>query len=640
MVEGDNLNGSSEEEPEQGSKSLENTLDDTWRESSASGRIGNYKILKELGRGGMGIVYLAEHKMLGNKVALKVMLGGKSLTGEGIARFYEEARSTAQLSSKLNIARAYDMGEIRDNLYFVMDFIKGSSLDHLIKGGEVTCQRAVDIIEKTADTLNSVHEAGLIHRDLKPGNIIVSEQGEPYIVDFGIVKFLDPEKTSHTRADVRLGTIAYMSPEQAEDPRSVDERSDIYSLGVVLYKTLTNTIPFDFKDKSLFARLKTVVEEDPTPPREHNPDIPESLEQITMKCMAKKPDDRYQTASALADDLKAYREGIYDQSELIVIVDDEPAPQREEFFLTEDGFGFRDVVLYAPDGKPFVEYDEVVIPFESVRKDAGGVFIEAARKYILESHLVLRNKEHLTSEDKEDLAKSFDSTWNSGDSDYVSLYAPIWESGFANLDEVWLSFPLFYHALEWAWKNQDRPEAVRIRESFNEYFIFGTKCVIDNEEPTPRIIHKIKGYGQEVELPTTDSWDESFLRVLTGKRDISHFTEIIDGNFDPYLSHCVDSMGGEASLFSLTSKDSLTGKEGNIKIAFEPMYDFDEYSNGSVRLVRVKLKGGESNIPKTLESITVSTTEPEKKVKSQTKSDFFLTEDGFGFRDVVLYAPD
>jgi serine/threonine protein kinase len=269
---------------------------------------GKYRIKKRLGRGGMAEVYLAEQKSLGRKVAIKLMHAFLLSDQDFLNRFKREARAMASLSHP-HIVSVYDFDTYgEDSYYLVMEYIDGGTLKaHLqelaARKERMPLERVVTLITQTADALAYAHNRGMVHRDIKPGNIMLDgETGKAVLTDFGIVKLLGGQTAAYTMTGALIGTPAYMSPEQALG-KPGDARVDIYSLGVLLFQMTTGKLPFD-ADTPLAVVLKHV--NDPTPlPVSFNPGIPPDLQAVVMKAMAKDPEDRYQTAAELAAALRA-----------------------------------------------------------------------------------------------------------------------------------------------------------------------------------------------------------------------------------------------------------------------------------------------------------------------------------------------
>lgn len=266
-------------------------------------QFGDYRLLEEVGRGGMGVVYRAEQISLNRTVAVKMILKDTLASDSERDRFFAEARATAQLQHP-GIVPVYDVGEIDGRPYFAMQYIQGRTLQDLINSGGLDERQSVRIVESIARAVHFAHENGVLHRDLKPSNILIDEIGHARLTDFGLAKQTDAGE-SLTRTGVVLGTPSYMSPEQASGKMGpISPASDVYSLGSVLYHALTGRPPF--VAKSTMDMLLQVLEQDPPSPRLLNPKIDRDLEMILIRCLQKPPDLRYWSAELLADDLLAY----------------------------------------------------------------------------------------------------------------------------------------------------------------------------------------------------------------------------------------------------------------------------------------------------------------------------------------------
>jgi tetratricopeptide (TPR) repeat protein/tRNA A-37 threonylcarbamoyl transferase component Bud32 len=268
-------------------------------------RVGKYEILDELGRGGMGVVYKARHPGLDRVVALKTLIATGS--PEHVERFLREARSAARMGKHPNLVQVHDVGEEAGVYYFTMEFIEGESFDREIHLKKPDPRRVATVVEQVARGLAQAHAEGIVHRDLKPANILVDGGGRPLVTDFGLAKEVGAGSSVSVAGQV-LGTPAYMSPEQAEGKLdTVGERSDVYGLGTILYEGLTRKPPFEGAGN--IELLRKVTGTDPVPPSRLAPGVPRDLEVICLKCLAKRPDDRYDSAAALADDLKRFLDG-------------------------------------------------------------------------------------------------------------------------------------------------------------------------------------------------------------------------------------------------------------------------------------------------------------------------------------------
>jgi serine/threonine-protein kinase len=267
-------------------------------------QLGQYKLCRPIGSGGMGEVYLAEHQMMKRPVAIKLIRPGKAADKQALARFEREVRATAKLSH-WNTIEIFDYGRTEDGtFYYVMEYLPGLSLSDLVeKHGPLPPARAVHLLMQTCDALSEAHGRGLIHRDIKPGNIFAASRGGYYdvakLLDFGLAKPTSPESVpvQLTQDGSITGSPLYMSPEQALGDHEPDERCDIYSLGAVAYFLLTGRPPFD-GDRPIKVILAHAHDE-VVPPSRLRRDLPSDLEQVVLRCLAKNPDDRFASAMAL-----------------------------------------------------------------------------------------------------------------------------------------------------------------------------------------------------------------------------------------------------------------------------------------------------------------------------------------------------
>jgi beta-lactam-binding protein with PASTA domain/tRNA A-37 threonylcarbamoyl transferase component Bud32 len=266
---------------------------------------GRYEIDSVLGQGGMAKVFRGTDQVLGRTVAIKVLSPQFADDAQFVARFRREAQAAAALNHP-NIVGVFDTGSQGDVNFIVMEYVEGRTLRDVIRGeGPLHPQRAVEIADSVAKALESAHEAGMVHRDIKPGNIMLTSDGEVKVMDFGIARTSTGDTLTQTAAV--LGTASYLSPEQAQG-QSVDLRSDIYSLGCVLYEMVTGRPPFS--GDSPVAIAYKHVKDDPAAPSQINPDVPGDLEAVILKSMAKNPANRYQTAAELRKDLERLMQGV------------------------------------------------------------------------------------------------------------------------------------------------------------------------------------------------------------------------------------------------------------------------------------------------------------------------------------------
>jgi predicted Ser/Thr protein kinase len=269
---------------------------------------GRYRVIKLLGRGGMGSVYLAKDTQLDRQVALKVPYFHADEGPERLKRFNREARLTATLQHP-GICPVYDFGDVNGTPFLTMAFIEGKPLSEIPRGPVWTPTKAATLIRQIALALQEAHERQVIHRDLKPSNIMINPRGEPVVMDFGLARLLERDDQRLTQSGAILGTPSYMSPEQLNgDVKTLGPATDVYSLGVILYELLTDQLPYDGPPALMLA---TILTRTPTPPREIRQDLDPWLEAICLKAMAKKVEDRYPSMAALVADLTAFIRGAY-----------------------------------------------------------------------------------------------------------------------------------------------------------------------------------------------------------------------------------------------------------------------------------------------------------------------------------------
>ncbi len=272
--------------------------------------IAGYQVLQPLGRGGMGVVYLARQTGLNRLVALKLILAGDQAGAEAHTRFRIEAEAVARLNHP-GIVQVYDSGLWHSDPgaslpYLAMEYCAGGSLSTKLAGNPLAAAQAAATTEELAQAMYVAHQAGVVHRDLKPANILLDDKGRHKVADFGLAKNIDAD-VAQTRTGALLGTPAYMAPEQAAGLKDIGPATDIYALGAILYECLTGQPPF--KAATVAGALEQVLHKEPVPPRALQPGVPRDLQTICLKCLQKDPLKRYATALELADDLRAEREG-------------------------------------------------------------------------------------------------------------------------------------------------------------------------------------------------------------------------------------------------------------------------------------------------------------------------------------------
>src|SRR5215472_10540293 len=284
-------------------------------------RLGPYEILTRLGAGGMGEVYLAQDGKLDRKVALKTLPAEVAENQERMRRFVQEAKAAAGLNHP-NIAHVYEIGETDGTHFIAMEFVDGQTLRKLIHGARTDLSKVLRYLQHIAEGLAKAHAAGIVHRDLKPDNIMITRDDHAKILDFGLAKLIEPQQPAstsegasevatailqqHSTPGVILGTAGYMSPEQAQGKTNqIDHRSDIFSFGCILFEAVTGHRAFDGEDS--IDTLNKIIREPVVPITDFRPGAPDHLQRIVRRCLAKDPEDRYQTIKDTAIELRELR---------------------------------------------------------------------------------------------------------------------------------------------------------------------------------------------------------------------------------------------------------------------------------------------------------------------------------------------
>lgn len=265
--------------------------------------LGPYQILEVLGQGGMGTVFRALDAQNNREVALKVMRRSHDSSKETLQRFYEEANTASRLASHKNLVEIYDVGQGQDLVYMAMGLIDGEELSDWLKKPNSDLDTALMLLSGVAEAVEHIHRQGVIHRDIKPQNILIDQDNEPKLMDFGIAKD-EQRQESLTRTGTMMGSLNYMAPEQLEDAKAIDHRADVYSLGAVLYEILTGQPPH--LAGNAVDVMASLMSRDPKRPREINPELSPTLENICLKAMHRDPEQRYQEAIDLMDDIDRF----------------------------------------------------------------------------------------------------------------------------------------------------------------------------------------------------------------------------------------------------------------------------------------------------------------------------------------------
>src|SRR5262249_23468652 len=267
------------------------------------GELGDYELLEEVGRGGQGVVFRARQKSLNRIVALKVIRLGQWASKAHLKRFRLEAEAAARLEHP-GIVPIHEVGERDGSCYFSMKFVEGGQLDEVVRRTPMSIRQAVELIVKVARTVHYAHEHGILHRDIKPGNILLDTKGEPHLTDFGLARLVESESSVTQTLDI-LGTPSYMAPEQAVgNNAAISSATDVYGLGAVLYQLLMGHPPF--AGGTTYETIKLLEETEPRPPPLLNPKVDSDISTICLKCVEKDWKRRSSSALALAEDLERW----------------------------------------------------------------------------------------------------------------------------------------------------------------------------------------------------------------------------------------------------------------------------------------------------------------------------------------------
>src|SRR2546430_2255571 len=263
------------------------------RAAELLGELGDYELLEEVGRGGQGVVFRARQKSLNRTVALKVISLGQWASKAHLKRFRREAEAAASLEHP-GIVPIHEVGERDGSCYFSMKFIEGGQVDEVIRRTPMSIRQAAELIAKVARTVHYAHEHGILHRDIKPGNILLDRKAEPHLTDFGLARLMESESTVTRTLEV-LGTPSYMAPEQAAGNNTeLSTETDVYGLGAVLYQLLTGPPPF--VGGTTYETIKLLLDTEPRPPRSLNAKVDRELSTICLNCLEKYPKRRYDSA--------------------------------------------------------------------------------------------------------------------------------------------------------------------------------------------------------------------------------------------------------------------------------------------------------------------------------------------------------
>jgi eukaryotic-like serine/threonine-protein kinase len=270
--------------------------------TSSERRIGKYLVKRELGRGGMGAVYLAEQPGLGREVAIKELIASAVADPVALKRFFQEAQVMARTSHP-NLVQVHDMEQVGDANYIVLEFVRGRSLRDWINQGSISLPQTFAVMHGVLQALDYAHKRSIVHRDMKPENVLLSDEGGVKVADFGIARLTDDSGagSTATKTGTTVGTPQYMSPEQVASSK-VDGRSDLYSAGIMFYELIVGQPPFTASEADgPFTLMAKHVQSPPKPPSVHKPGLDMRLEEVILKALSKRPEDRYQSGQEFDD---------------------------------------------------------------------------------------------------------------------------------------------------------------------------------------------------------------------------------------------------------------------------------------------------------------------------------------------------
>jgi serine/threonine-protein kinase len=338
---------------------------------------GDYELLEEIGRGGQGVVFRAWQKSLKRTVALKIIGTGQWASNAHLKRLRREAEAAAKLNHP-RIVPIYEVGERDGACYFSMRFVEGGQLDELMGRGPIPIRQAVEFVEKVARTVHYAHEHGILHRDIKPGNILLDATGEPHLTDFGLARLVEHGSTL-TGTQEAMGTPSYMAPEQAMgNSAALGRTTDVYALGVVLYELLTGHVPF--KGETAYQTMRLLLDTEPRQPRLWNRKIDRDLSAVCLKCLEKDPRQRYPSALALAEELerwlrrepiRAKRSGFFTRSRKWVQRNPAIAALMMLSVVLATGLG---VMIWEHESVSRIPAGIAVLPFENLSDDKDSAF--------------------------------------------------------------------------------------------------------------------------------------------------------------------------------------------------------------------------------------------------------------------------